>query len=89
MDGDYLLIGIGCNVLYAPSVQSIGSDAGRPATCLAAYAQSGIGIGDESVEVDVTGGHHKISHEIVKEIASGILARSNFWCCKRRMLTFY
>jgi hypothetical protein len=34
MEGDFLLVGIGCNVMTAPEVASTGIDGGRTATCL-------------------------------------------------------
>ncbi|KAJ1399744.1 hypothetical protein B484DRAFT_246971 [Ochromonadaceae sp. CCMP2298] len=37
MDGDMLLIGIGCNVMVAPDVHSSGSGL-RPSTCIAAHS---------------------------------------------------
>ena len=37
MERDYCLIGIGCNILLAPFISSVGPDSGRPATCIAEY----------------------------------------------------
>jgi len=34
IDGDYIIVGIGCNVFRAPSVEESGSDAGRESTCV-------------------------------------------------------
>lgn len=35
MEGDYLVVGIGCNVIHAPAVEVTGADGGtRAATCL-------------------------------------------------------
>lgn len=36
-EDDYFLIGIGCNVMTAPTIQAIGAEGGRPATCLAEH----------------------------------------------------
>ena len=37
VEGDFMIIGIGCNVLTAPVVESTGGDNGRTATCLARH----------------------------------------------------
>jgi biotin-(acetyl-CoA carboxylase) ligase len=34
MEGDFLLVGIGCNVMTAPEVATTGIDGGRPPTCI-------------------------------------------------------
>mmetsp|Transcript_18185 Transcript_18185/g.17522 ORF Transcript_18185/g.17522 Transcript_18185/m.17522 type:complete len:287 (+) Transcript_18185:316-1176(+) len=39
IEGDFMLVGIGCNVMTAPDVQSTGEDNGRPSTCLANHMQ--------------------------------------------------
>lgn len=38
MEGDHLLVGIGCNIATAPGVPSSGSEGGRPSTSLAAHS---------------------------------------------------
>jgi biotin-(acetyl-CoA carboxylase) ligase len=40
IEGDFMLVGIGCNVMTAPDVQSTGEDNGRPSTCLANHMQN-------------------------------------------------
>jgi len=42
IQNDYFLIGIGCNVLYAPEIQSTGTDSGRKATCIADYCMKDV-----------------------------------------------
>ena len=34
IEGNFMLIGIGCNVGYSPDVLATGRDGGRPASCL-------------------------------------------------------
>jgi biotin-(acetyl-CoA carboxylase) ligase len=34
MEGDYLIVGIGCNVMTSPEVAATGVDGGRPAACI-------------------------------------------------------
>jgi hypothetical protein len=34
MEGDYFLVGIGCNVMSIPEIAKVGDDAGRSAACL-------------------------------------------------------
>lgn len=37
VEKDYCLVGIGCNILHAPSISNIGTDSGRPATYIAEH----------------------------------------------------
>ena len=37
VEGDYMLIGIGCNIMTAPAVENVGTENGRQATCLSRH----------------------------------------------------
>lgn len=37
IEDDFMIIGIGCNIMTAPTVENSGDDNGRPATCLASH----------------------------------------------------
>jgi hypothetical protein len=39
VDSDFLVVGIGCNVMSAPEVAPSGSNGGRPATCIAHHSR--------------------------------------------------
>ena len=41
MEDDYLLIGIGCNVMVAPIIENEGDDSGRQSTCVVDHIHSG------------------------------------------------
>tara|TARA_A100001015_G_scaffold312841_1_gene418807 strand:- start:3288 stop:3725 length:438 start_codon:yes stop_codon:yes gene_type:complete len=41
MEDDYLLIGIGCNVMVAPIIENEGDDSGRQSTCVIDHIHSG------------------------------------------------
>jgi hypothetical protein len=47
LDSNYMMVGIGCNVMSAPEVQFAGTNGGRPATNLASYISS---LSDVSID---------------------------------------
>lgn len=69
IEGDFMLVGIGCNVMTAPVVQSTGEDNGRPSTCLANHMQN---CEIESNENKDTCSSNVPLDEIHKEIAAEI-----------------
>lgn len=64
-----MLVGIGCNVMTAPNVETSGENNGRPSTCLADHMQN--------CEIEISGSNKTCAsnvtlHEIHKEIAAEI-----------------
>lgn len=50
IEGDFILIGIGCNIMTAPVVDSVGPENGRQATCLIRHISECTGAGASAGE---------------------------------------
>jgi hypothetical protein len=61
IEGDFILIGIGCNVMTAPAVESVGPENGRQSTCLIRHIAECYGAGASE--------SHSISDGIVDDHA--------------------
>lgn len=77
VEGDQLLVGIGCNVRSSPTVEGTGPEGGRQGTCLADHAA-------EMTEQDLdapSDGEEGVSaaHDIAKEIAEEISGSIAHW----------
>jgi hypothetical protein len=48
IEGDFILIGIGCNIMTAPVVESVGPENGRQATCLIRHVAECYGASESS-----------------------------------------
>lgn len=76
MDGDYLFVGIGCNVVVAPFVESAGENAGRPSTALSAF----IGLEmDASATGDAAESEKASIPAMTSEIARDVVDRISYW----------
>jgi hypothetical protein len=73
LDGDRLFIGIGCNVVQAPSIELTGADGGRPATCIKDHYISSGSIEGSTQESS------EIPDDFAFDIANGIFTSVLSW----------
>ena len=71
VEGDFMLIGIGCNIMTAPPVETTGVNNGRQSTCLARHITS-CGSSGADVQIDNLTDTCPSLGELHKEIAAEI-----------------
>lgn len=79
VEGDFMLIGIGCNIMTAPSVETAGVNNGRQSTCLARHITSCISSSadaqiDHSNLTDTCPSLGELHKEIAAEIYGALTA---------------
>jgi biotin-(acetyl-CoA carboxylase) ligase len=73
VEGDFMLIGIGCNIMTAPPVETTGLNNGRQSTCLARHITScGSSDADADVQIEILTDTCPSLGELHKEIAAEI-----------------
>ena len=83
IEGDNMLIGIGCNIMTAPGVESVGADNGRQATCLSRHIAGCDGSvvsesGESAFVADTCPNLGNLHKEIAAEIY-GALSSYTLW----------
>ena len=83
VEGDYMLIGIGCNIMTAPAIENVGADNGRQATCLSRHitgceASTVTQSGDSAPTADTCPYLGNLHKEIAAEIY-GALSSYTLW----------
>lgn len=68
MEGDYLLVGIGCNVMSLPEIPSTGENGGRLATCLREYNEEMSALWKEYLPVRETRPPESSGYQLATEV---------------------